>query len=154
MKLIRTAIRTRPQPRGAAALETAFVLPVTLLVVFALLDLGLAALRYNTLVDASQRLAREAAMHGDLAPSVAGSWGPATYTGTAADADKIMNPIRQHLPTMAADLVAVELTWPDTGNSPRDRIEVGLRYQHQPLLPVFPWGTLDLQSTTTMRIVN
>jgi hypothetical protein len=51
--------------------------------------------------------------------------------------------------------VSVRVSWPDGDNSPRDRVEVELTYQHEPLIPaLFAWGTLDLRSATTMQIVN
>jgi hypothetical protein len=47
------------------------------------------------------------------------------------------------------------VTWPDVDNSPRDRVQVEVEYDHVPLVPLFcPWGTLELRSTATMHVVN
>jgi hypothetical protein len=140
---------------GATMLECAFVLPIVFLLLFALLDLGIAAVRYNALADASRRIAREAIIHGSLAPAETGTWGPAEFVGTAADNSQLVSSVQGVLPTMEANLVSVRVSWLDGENSPRDRVEVELTYQHEPLLPgLFAWGTLNLQSATTMHIVN
>jgi hypothetical protein len=157
MTTARPYFETHPQRdrRGATVLECAFVLPVVLLILFALLDLGIAAVRYNALADASRRIAREAVLHGTLAPPESGTWGPAEYVGTAGDGSQFANTVQGVLPTMDADSVRLRVSWLDGDNSPRDRVEVELSFQHEPLVPaLFAWGTLDLQSSTTMRIVN
>lgn len=149
------ASKLKPGRAGATVLECAFVLPIVLLMLFALLDLGIAAVRYNALADASRRIAREAIIHGSLAPAETGTWGPAEFVGTAADGSQIVSSVQGVLPTMAANRVSVRVSWPDGDNSPRDRVEVELTYQHEPLIPaLFAWGTLDLRSATTMQIVN
>jgi TadE-like protein len=140
---------------GATVVECAMVLPVMFLVLFALLDLGIAAVRYNALAEASRRIARAAIIHGSLAPASTGTWGPAEYDGTAADGSAIVSPAHGVLPTMSDNLVFVRVTWPDNDNSPRDRVQVELSYRHEPLIPaLFAWGPLDLRSVTTMSIVN
>lgn len=144
-----------PLRRGAVLVESAVLLPVLLLALLALLDLGLAATRYNALSCASRWVAREAILHGSLAPAERGTWGPGEFTGTAADNSAMVHPAQRMLPTMPADQVTVRITWPDGDNTPRSRVEVQLRYVHTPLIPVlFAWGPLELQSTTTMTIVN
>jgi hypothetical protein len=145
-------MRGRP---GATVLECAFVLPVALIMIFALLDLGIAAARYNALADASRRIAREAIIHGSLAPAEIGTWGPAEYVGTAADGSQVVESVQDVLLTMLPNQVNVRVSWLDGDNSPGDRVEVELNYEHQPLIPaLFAWGTLDLRSVTTMHIVN
>jgi Flp pilus assembly protein TadG len=145
----------RHRRTGATVLECAFVLPIVLLILFALLDLGIAAARYNALADASRRIAREAIIHGSLAPAETGTWGPAEYVGTAADNSQIVDSVQNVLPTMVLSQVRVRVSWLDEDNSPGDRVEVALSYEHEPLIPaLFVWGRLDLQSATTMHIVN
>jgi Flp pilus assembly protein TadG len=140
---------------GATVLECAFVLPIVLVMLFALLDLGIAAVRYNALAEASRRIAREAIIHGSLAPTDSETWGPTEFVGTAADSSQIVSSVRGVLPTMAGNLVSVRVSWPDGDNSPRDRVEVEMTYRHEPLIPaLFAWGTLELRSATMMRIVN
>jgi Flp pilus assembly protein TadG len=140
---------------GAAILECAIALPVMLLALFALLDLGLAATRYNALAEAARQIARQAILHGSLAPAEVGGWGPTQFVGTAADSSDIVQTIHGRLPTMPEHLVNVQVTWPDHDNSARDRVQVQVTYQHHPLVPgLTAWGSIDLQSVATMRIVN
>lgn len=140
---------------GVTLAESAVVLPVVILVLFALLDLGLAALRYNSLAEATRLIARETIIHGSLAPSELGTWGPEEFEGTAADESAIVDAVKNHLPTMSSSQVSVRVTWPDNGNSPRDPVQVELSYLHKPLIPtLFAWGPLDLRSVATMNIVN
>jgi hypothetical protein len=140
---------------GAAAVECAIALPAALFVLFALLDLGLATVRYNVLAEGARRVARAAIIHGSLAPSVVGTWGPDEFSGSAADDSPVTAPIADMLPTMARDAVAVRVTWLDGDNGPRDRVQVELAYDHQSLIPFMAsWGDVDLRAATTMRIVN
>jgi hypothetical protein len=145
----------RRNARGASALECAITLPVMFLVLFTLLDLGLAATRYNALAEGARRLARQAILHGSLSPTGSEVWGPAEYAGNADDGSTYMIALTGMLPTMSPELVSVHLAWPDMDNSPRDRVEVELSYEHQPLIPGFAlWQPLNLRSRATMHIVN
>ena len=142
--------------RAATAVEAAVVLPVALLALFAILDLGLASLRYNTLAEAARRLARAAVMRGEETPSEIGSdWGPAEIIATAADSIDPAVTIHPLLPTMDPADVSIRMTWPDATNNSGSRVRVELKYQHQPLVPGFnPWGSIQLESSSQMRIVN
>lgn len=145
----------RLRRNGVTAAESAIVLPAALLVLFSLLDLGLATLRYNTLAEASRRVAREAILHGSLAPEAVGGWGPVAFTGTAANDSPLVAPLEGMLPTMPEELVNVEVTWPDGDNGPHDRVHVAVSFLHHPVVPFFAsWGPLSLRSSTTMNIVN
>ena len=145
----------RARRSGATIVESALLLPVLTLTLFSMLDLGLAAMRYNALAEASRRIAREAIMHGSLAPETSSIWGPTAYSGTVADTSDVVVPARGMLPTMAETQVSVQVTWPDSDNSPRDRVQVELAYEHRSLVPgLFPWGPFDLRSVATMHIVN
>jgi Flp pilus assembly protein TadG len=147
--------RQRTDRTGATAVECAFVLPVVFLVLFALLDLGIAAIRYNALAEASRRIAREVIIHGSLAPEEIGTWGPVEYVGTAADISEMVDSVQRVLPTMIDNQVKVRVSWTDNDNSPRDHVRVELTYRHEPLIPaLFVWGPVDLRSVTTMQIVN
>jgi len=143
-------------PRGATAIEAAVVLPIALLALFAILDLGLASLRYNVLAEAARRLARAAVMRGDETPSEIGNdWGPTEIIATAADSIDPALTIHPLLPTMDPADVSIRMTWPDATNNAGSRVRVELQYEHQPLVPGFnPWGAIELESSSQMRIVN
>lgn len=140
---------------GATMVECAIVLPVLLLALFALLDLGLATTRYNALSESARQIARSAIIHGSLAPPEVGTWGPTQFVGTANDSSTIVQSVHGLLPTMPATLVNIQVTWPDNDNGPRDRVRVQVSYTHHPLVPgLTGWGPIDLQSVATMHIVN
>lgn len=142
--------------RGATAIEAAVVLPIVLLALFAILDLGLASLRYNVLAEAARRLARAAVMRGEETPSEMGNdWGPTEIIATAADSMDPALTIHPLLPTMDPAEVSIRMTWPDATNNAGSRLRVELQYQHKPLIPGFnPWGAIELESSSQMRIIN
>jgi Flp pilus assembly protein TadG len=141
--------------RGATAVESALVLPVLFAVLFAILDLGIAATRYNAIAEVAHRVARETVLHGSLAENAANVWGPDEYNGTLADGSAKVATAVNMTPTMDPSDISVRVSWPDGDNSPRDRVQVDVAYDHVPLVPLFcPWGTLNLRSTATMHIVN
>ena len=149
-----TALK-RQARTGAALVECALTLPVFFFVLFAMLDLGVAATRYNSLAEVARRIAREAVLHGSLAPTSTGTWGPEEFAGTVADSSDIVSVAQNMIPTMDGSDVIVRVTWPDNDNSPRERVQVEVNYQHNPIVPgICPWGTLDLRSVATMQIVN
>lgn len=145
----------RSRRAGAATVECAVVLPVALLILFSLLNLGLATIRYNVLAEAARRVAREAITHGSLVPHVRGAWGPDPFAGTAADPSPLIASLQNLLPTMVPDEVGVSVTWLDGDNTPHSRVEVALSYKHQSLIPFLAsWKSIDLHAETLMRIVN
>ena len=115
----------RTASAGATLVECAIALPVMFFVLFALLDLGLAATRSNTLAEVARKIAREAVLHGSLSPSSNGTWGPNPYAGTVADGSPIVASAQNMVPTMSADDVSVQVTWPDNDNSSRTNTGAG-----------------------------
>lgn len=135
--------------------ECAFALSMLFLLLFAMLDLGLAAARYNAISEAARRIAREAIIHGSLAAHLSTTWGPQEYEGTAADSSEIALIARPVLLAMPHEDVTIQLKWIDDDNSPRDRVRVEVGFVHKPIVPsLFAWGPLNLRAISTMRIVN
>src|SRR3954454_7531896 len=77
--------RGRRGRRGATMLEAAIVLPVFVLLVFSMIDLGLGVFHYNMLSQAARHGVRQAIVHGKFAPPSwnGGPWGTATINTTA-----------------------------------------------------------------------
>lgn len=141
--------------RGTALVECAITLPLTLFVLFSLLDLGLMVTRYNSLSEASRRIARQAILHGSLAPEIVGTWGPDEVNTTVDEGTAFVSSAYGATPTMKGSQVNVRLSWPDGGNNPRDRVQVDISYVHVPLVPALcPWGPVTLHASTTMHVVN
>lgn len=141
--------------RGVALVESALTFPIVVLVLMALLDLGMAATRYNALAEVSRHIAREAIRHGSLAPDSEGTWGANRIQGSMDMDSEMVASARSKLLFMRADDVTIDVTWPDGGNAPGDRVRVEVTTWHLPLIPgLFAWGPLELRSATTMCIVN
>src|SRR3954454_10658349 len=72
--------------RGAVMVEVAIVLMVFLTLIFGMLDLAIAVFRRHLISEAARMGARQAAVHGSLAPSGwnGGPWGPAAFGPVAA----------------------------------------------------------------------
>ena len=150
-----TTVRARPAiRRGVAVVEGAVVLTVLLLMLFVMLDLGLAVARYNILAATARQLARSAIVRGSQAPPALAAWGPATHSGSAADGSEISQAAARWLAAIPLSDVAVTVRWPDAGNREGDRVEVELRYFHD-ALPILGFGSgFDLRAQSSMRIVH
>jgi len=151
--MVSTRTKRVNRRRGACALESAVVLPVVLFLLFSMLDLALATIRFNVLAEGSRRIARQAILHGSLVSSQTESWGPAPFNGTADDDSQLCTPLQGMLPTMDYQLVLVRVEWLDGDNSPGDRILVETSYPHRTIIP-FWMKDLTIRSSTTMHIVN
>ncbi len=138
---------------GAALVEGSIVLTVFLTIIFVLFDLGLAVMRENTLAETARRLAREASLRGEKAAVDRIPWGPGSRLETADDVTDLANTARSRLMMMEPGSVQIDVTWPDGGNRPGDRVTVILTYQHQTTLPfLFGSQPLELRGESTMRI--
>lgn len=131
------------------------MLSVILMILFVLLDLGLAVCRYNMLCAATQNVARAAVVRGADAPTALGNWGPQSYIGTAADSSPMATTVAAWLATMDPAAVNIVVSWPDGANQPDDRVSVQLSYSHQFLVSHLGLGgSLPLQAQTTMLIAH
>lgn len=148
-----TRLRRR---RGVTLVESAVTLSITVLMLVALMDLGLATLQFNGLGHACRVLARAAATRGAESAGFGGTvLGPTTLAGNAGDGSAAAAVFASQLPTMQAAAVSYTVNWPDGDNGAGDRVHVTLRYTHQPLAPGLNfWGALPLTASSTMSIVN
>jgi hypothetical protein len=141
--------------RGVTVVEGAVLLTTLLLILFAMLDLGLATFRYNMLAAAARQVGRYAIVRGAEAGPELSVWGPATYSQTAADGSEIAIVAAAYLATMDKSDVQIEVTWPDGENQENDRVVVRLAYRHQPVVPLLKLGgPMDLSAETTMQILH
>jgi Flp pilus assembly protein TadG len=138
---------------GATAVECAVVLSAFLVILFGMLDLGLAVLNYNTLTEASRRLCRQAIVHGQLASPQMTVWGPTTVSGTAADGTPYARALSPELATFNLSNVDYAITWPDGTNSLDSRVLVTVTYNYQTMMPlILGKSQISLQATTTMHV--
>jgi len=149
------SFKTSHARRGAAAVEVAVVATVFFMVMFALLDIGLAVVRYNMLSLAARSAARAAVVHGSDAPPEQTTWGPSDYSGTAADGSEVAQVAAPYLTTMDLGSVSITMTWPDEDVQADDRVTVKMSYQNVPLTPLLSGlTTMTISATSTMRIVH
>src|SRR5580658_1805017 len=95
--------------RGVAAVEGALILSALMLLLFVLLDLGLAVCRYNILSATARNLARTAIVRGaDAAPQLS-AWGPNPYSGNAGDSSAMATVAASWLATMSPGDVSMQL---------------------------------------------
>ena len=82
-------------------------------------------------------------------------WGPATFAGTAADANPIASTVLPALIAMEPDEVAVQVEWIDGGNALGQRVRVQVSYSHASAVPfLFGSGPIDLSAVSVMQIVH
>ena len=146
----------RNNRRGATAVEMAIVLLTFLILVFGMLDLGIGVFKYHLLAQAARQGARQAIVHGSLATKL-GSWGPAAYSGNAADGTAIANYIKPMLADPSN--VAITATWIDGGNAPvpppGNRVTVTVSAPYKPImLFIFGNQSYTLRASSTMYIAH
>ena len=134
----------RNRRRGVALVEGAVVLFVLLVLLFGMLDLGLLVLDYNTLSEATRRLARAAIVHGQMAAPQQTVWGPTTISGTAADGSQYALALKPELATFNLSNVNYSLAWPSGSNQPGSQVTVTATYVYQPIF-TYLLGTAPIQ---------
>jgi hypothetical protein len=131
------------------------VLAVLALIVFGILDVGIAVLRYNSLSGAARRLARTALVHGAMAEPQHTIWGPDEYSAAASDNSEIAAAVRPLLIAASPDDVSIHVEWIDGGNEPDQRVRVTLRHVHAHFVPSMLGGSpVPLEAVSTMRIAH
>jgi hypothetical protein len=148
----------RPVRRGATIAEAALVSLVFLMLLLGMLDLGLGVMRFNTISQAARHTARQATVHGGLAPTSwqGGIWGPATIDSAATDTTvPAVNYARTMLIGCDINNSRVKVEWPDGGNAVQQNVKVTVTTPYKPLLTFFlPNSTITLTATTTMPIAH
>jgi Flp pilus assembly protein TadG len=139
--------------RGVAAVEAAIVLSVFLLILLGMLDLGLLVLDYNTLSEATRRLARAAIVHGQMAAPAQTVWGPTNVGGTAADGTEYASVLSPELVTFQLSNVNYSIEWPAGTNRPDDPVQVTVTYQYPPIIPYLLGSqAIPIRAATNMSV--
>ena len=141
--------------RGAVLVEMAIVSSVFLLLILGTFDLGIATYRYNTISQAARQGARQAVVHGSLAPPTMTAWGPATYTGTAGDGSVYAQAVSPMLVGFNLNDVAIKVEWPDGGNALQQRVRYTVSTTYRPILSsFFSSSTYAQDAASTMPITH
>lgn len=145
----------RKRRQGAVSVEAAIVLSVFLLVLFGLLDLGLAALNSNNLKDVAQQVSRTAIVRGKNSGPQYSPWGPATYSSTAASGGEIATEAATALVIAPPTKVNILVEWPDGDSDRGSRVRTTLTYTHPMIVPgLFGISSIPMQAVSTMHISN
>jgi len=137
---------------GQALVETALVLPLLLLLIVGLFDIGRAIWLSNTLATAVREGSRYGVVHGALSGSPTGP-GAASYTPPDTDT-AIAAQVRTYA-TGVPNNLTVQSTWPDGNANRGSRIVVSASFPFTPILAqVFLGGGLGitLRSSSTLVI--
>lgn len=152
---VREAIAMHNSRRGATLVEMAIILNVFLLLILGTLDLGLATYRYNTISQAARQGARQAAVHGALAPPAMSSWGPGAYTGTAADGSEFAQAVSPMLAGFNLSDVTIRVEWLDGGNAVQQRVRYSVSTPFRPIIgSLFTSASYTLSAASTMPIAH
>lgn len=145
-------MRGRGSDRAQALVETALVLPLLLLLIVGLFDVGRALWLSNTLATAVREGTRYGVVHGALSGVPTGP-GSASYTAPDADT-AITAKVRSHAIGVPGTLT-VQSTWPDGNANRGSRVVVSASFPFTPILSqVFLGGGLGitLRSSSTLVI--
>jgi Flp pilus assembly protein TadG len=137
---------------GQALVETALVLPLLLVLIVGLFDVGRAIWLSNTLATAVREASRYGIVHGALSGSPTGP-GSASYTPPNDDT-VITAQVRRYAGGVPSNLTVLS-TWPDSNANRGSRIVVSASFPFTPILSqVFLGGglTVTLQSSSTLVI--
>jgi Flp pilus assembly protein TadG len=138
--------------RAQALVETALVLPLLLLLLVGLFDVGRAVWLSNTLATAVREGSRYGVVHGALSGAPTGP-GSATYT--PPDTDTAITAHVRNYATGVPNNLTVKSTWPDGNANRGSRIVVSASFPFAPILSqVFLGGgiSITLQSSSTLVI--
>jgi Flp pilus assembly protein TadG len=150
MRRLRSAKR-----RGAAAVETAIVLLVFVVLVLGMLELSIAVLRYNIVSQAARQAARQAIVRGELAPPKLSEWGPASFSRNANAADPTVEAIQPYLTGLDLNNTTIAIDWIDGSTKIQKRVRVTIVTSHQPFLTfIFGSSAWTLNGVSTMQITH
>ena len=152
-------LRQRPQKAaarsGAVMVEMAIILSVYLLLILGTFDLGIATYRYNTISQAARQGARQAIVHGKLAPPAMAAWGPGTYNGTANDGSVFAQAVTPMLVGFQLNNVTIRVEWLDGGNDIQQRVRYTVTTTYRPILTtVFSSTGYTQSAASTMPIAH
>jgi Flp pilus assembly protein TadG len=155
--------------------EAAIMSALFLMLVFGMLDLGIALFRKHVVCEAARQGVRNAIVHGYLAPEIStvAAWGPTpayypaltsrslysgstSYTVQADDAsDELAGAIRPYLAGLDPSTVTIQIRWPDGDNDLGNRVTVTVSAPYQHFVPfVFVDNTIAIGASSTMTIVH
>lgn len=142
----------RRDERAQALVETAFILPIIVILLVGIFDIGRIILTSSTLNTAVREATRYAIVHGELSSSPTG---PGSSSYTAPSTDTAINAVVQQHAVGVNTPLTIQSTWPDGDANRRSRVVVTATTPFTPLLSsAFLGGglTVTLRSSSTLLI--
>ena len=147
--------RRRP---GAVSLEAVVIFAVFMTLCLGMLDLGIGVLQYHLVSEAARQGARQAIVHGQMAPAGwnGGPWGPSTVNVKAnVTGVPLVTAIQPYLVGIDLSQVTIKAQWLDGGNSADQRVSVTVTSTYQPSITlIFGNTTYSLSAASTMPIAH
>jgi hypothetical protein len=138
-------------------LESALVLTAFLMLVLALIDLGRGVFRFNQLSQAARMGARQAMVHGNLAPAGwnGGPWGPTAIDCYADQAGTpIVDAVAPMLVACELDKTQIQVEWLNGSNAIEKNVRVTVTSPFQPIVTAFFGGSINLSASSTVPIAH
>jgi len=143
---------------GTSVVEAAIVAVVFFTLVFGMLDLGLGLFRQSLVSQAARQGARQAAVHGRLAPAGwnGGPWGPNTIDVPAtANGIPLVDAVKPFLVGFDLSKTRAKAEWIDGTNEVEDRVRVTVTNTYQPMFGfIFGGQGIPLSASSTMPIAH
>jgi Flp pilus assembly protein TadG len=146
-------IRVAARRRGAAMIETAFILIPLCIMTLGMLDFAIGVYRYHILSEAARQLARNAIVHGKMADKL-GPWGPSTYTGSANAVGTINSVVKPFLVGIDPAAVTVKVEWPESSNDVEKSVRATLTTNFHPLMTRWFANSIALKAVSEMKIAH
>ena len=138
--------------------EGAIVLGVFFMLIFGMLDLSIGVFRRHVISEAARSGARQAAVHGSLAPSGwnGGPWGPTQFGPVSATStDPKVAGMLPYLAGMDPSTVTITMQWLDNANIAESRVSVTVSTTWTPImLSIFGAGSRSMSANSVMLIAH
>ncbi len=149
--------RSRRRP-GAVSIEAVVIFLVFMTLCLGMLDLGIGVLQYHLVSEAARQGARQAIVHGQMAPAGwnGGPWGPSTINEKAnATGIPLVTSIQPYLVGIDLTQATIKAQWLDGGNAADQRVSVTVTTTYQPSITfIFANTTYSLSATSIMPIAH
>lgn len=150
--------RRRDRERGQSLVEFAIIVPTLLILVFGIIDFGLALRSYITVTQATREGARYASVGNAAGTFTSGGSGDCNGSTTTTAVGKVCTAMNG---LSLSDITSVSVTYPNGKVSGQSvRVQASYRYEYitpvRTLVNVLSGGSLDdhltLSATTDMRL--
>jgi Flp pilus assembly protein TadG len=140
--------------RGGALAEAAITTSVLLSLMFGTVDMGVAVFRMHVISEAARQGARRAIVHGSLANQL-GVWPASAFSASGTSTDPKVTEIQPYLAGLDLSQVTINITWPDAGNQPEQRVTYQVSTTWTPMMTwIFGSPTYTLNASSTMPIAH